>query len=288
MLTATLVSTLNPPLSRKRKAEDDEPYEVRILDSPALHTHSQPTHQRPLHKRSRTEPLGRPLSLPRLLETLDAESLRSTLHNLCTQHPSIAHEVEAIAPRPSVVSALSVLKSYEDRLQASFPFGGDHTSDYAYNRVRQPLLQLLDALTDYVPHFLPPNEPQPSQSLTFLDGATEIIHRLPNWHSFQNNLHKQEAFEEVCRAWIVAIQEAGKRAGGMQLKYEGWEQRLNKHNATSGGRLQEAMEELERAIGWIGSEQSQQALRSDDLSAIRQELLSGSYGSGVPLRVGPW
>ena len=101
-------------------------------------------------------------------------------------------------------------------------------------------------------------------------------------------MHKQEAYEEICRAWIVSIGEAGKRAGGMQLKYEGWEQKLSKHNAESGGRLQEAVEELGRAIGWIGSGQTGQAPRSDDLSAVRQELLSGNYGAGLPVGVGLW
>ena len=257
--------------------------------SPALQPRSLPTHQRPYqHKRSRTEPLGRPLSLPRLLETLDAPSLRGVLSQLCDRNPTIATEVSAISPRPSVTSALSVLKSYEESLQSTFPFGGSHTSDYAYNRVRHSLLQLLDALADYVPHFLPPNEPQVSQSLNFLDGATEIIHRLPEWQSWQHNMHRQEAYEEVCKAWVVAIREAGKRAGGMQLKYEGWEQKLRKHNITSGGRLQEAVEELGRAVNWIGPSQTGQMPRSDELSAIRQELLSGNYGSNVSLSVGPW
>lgn len=274
--------------SRKRKAEDDDLQEERMSLSPASVTRSLPPHQRPLHKRSRTEPFGRPLSLPRLLETLDSESLRGVLSQLCNRHSAIAQEVEAISPRPSVASALSVLKSYENSLQASFPFGGDHTSDYAYNRVRQSLLQLLDALADYVPHFLPPSETQVSQSLSFLDGVTEIIHRLPNWQAFQNNMHKQEAYEEVGRAWVLAVKEAGKRAGGMQLKYEGWEGKLGKHNVASGGRLQEATEELGRAVGWIGGNQAGQAPRSDELSAVRQELLSGNYGSSVPVRVGPW
>ncbi|KAG8527958.1 uncharacterized protein KY384_006874 [Bacidia gigantensis] len=285
MLTPPAVSHLHPGQSRKRKAEDDDPIDIRMTPSPRLHTLPLASHQRPSPKRSRTEPLGRPLSFTRILETLDANALRGALQEICMRHPTLKQEIEATSPRPSVASALSVLKTYETALSDSFPFGGDHTSDYAYNRVRPALMQLLDALADFVPHFLPPNETQASTSLQFLDGATEVIHRLPVWQSFQNNLHKQEAYEEVSHAWVVAIREAGKRAGGMQLKYEGWEQRINKHNATSAGRLQEAVDELSRVSGWIGTGQPQ---GSGERSNVRQELLSGNYGSNVSVRVGPW
>ena len=283
------INSNNNSNSKKRKAADHEPStDDRMSTSPGPHTRSPPTHQRHIPKRTRTEVTGRPLALPRLLETLDTDSLRGILVQICSRHPTIAAEVEQSAPRPSVPSALAVLKQFERTLQSSFPFGGDHTSDYAYNRVRQPLLQLLDALEDFVPHFLPPNETQSSQSLNFLDGATEIIHRLPEWQSFRNNLHKQNAYEEISKAWTFAIREASKRAGGMQLKYEGWEHRMQKHNNDAGGRLHEALEELGRAISWMGSGPTMQGQqRVGDINSVRQELLSGNYGSGVPVRVGP-
>ena len=239
-------------------------------------------------KRAKSGPAGRPLALSRLLETLDTDSLRGVLRSICEHHPSIGSEVVNTAPRPSVSSALEVLKNYESTLQGSFPFGGNSTSDYAYNRVRQPLMALLDALNDFTPHFLPPNEPQATQSLSFLDGATDIIHRLPNWDNFQNNLHKQDAYEEISKAWALVLREAAKRAGGIQLQYGGWDQKLSKHNQQSQGRMQEAVNELSAVLGWMGgqSQGQQQNSRPSDLSTIRQELLSGTYGA--PVRVGPW
>ena len=292
-LAMTVSFPSSASMSRKRKAEDDEPQaEDRMSSSPS---NSPQSSNRSLPaqrhtKKARSGLAGRPLALPRLLETLDAESLRGVLHSLCSRHPEIGSEVEHTAPRPSVSSALSVLKTYERALQSSFPFGGDQTSDYAYNRVRQPLMDLLEALADFTPHFLPPNETQATQSLSFLDGVTEIIHRLPNWSSFQNSLHKQNAYEEMSGAWALAIREAAKKAGGMQLQYGGWDQKLAKHNQQAGGKLQDAVNELNANIGWMGgqSQAQQQGNRRDDINSVRQELLSGTYGSNLPVRVGPW
>ena len=205
---------------------------------------------------------------------------------MCSRHPDLVTEVEHSAPHPSVSSALAVLKNYERSLHAAFPFGGDPGSDYAYNRVRQHLLSLLDALQDFVPHFLPPHETQATQSLQFLDGATEIIHALPNWHSFQNEIHKQNAYEEVAGAWALAVKEAAKRAGGMQLVYGGWDQKIKEHNVRAQGRLQEAVDELTNsgvAAGGPGQGQAR-----TEMSSFRQEMLNGTYGSHLPVRVGPW
>ena len=279
--------------SRKRKAEDDEPRsEDRMSASPSNSPSINSQHLPISRSIKRAKALaGRPLALPRLLETLDAESLRGVLRTICEHHPSIGTEVVNTALRPSVSSALDVLKNYESALRASFPFGGSSTSDYAYNRVRQQLLALLDALNDFTPHFLPPNEAQATQSLAFLDGATDIIHRLPDWDNFQNSLHKQNAYEEISKAWALVFREAAKRAGGIQLQYGGWDQKLSKHNEQARGKLQEAVNELRTVLGWMGgqSQSHQQSSRpGDESNTVRQELLSGTYGAGLPRRVGLW
>ena len=276
--------------SRKRKAEDNEPQDDRMSSSP---TGSPSAPSRPLpvlrqNKRAKSGIAGRPLALPRLLETLDADSLRDLLRSICVRHPAIGNDVVNTAPRPSVMAALNVLKTYESTLQSSFPYGGDHTSDYAYNRVRQALVNLLDALADFTPHFLPPYETSATQALNFLDGATEVIHRLPNWSSYQNNLHKQNAYEEISKAWALVVREAAKRAGGIQLQYGGWDQKLARHNQQAGGKLQEAINEMTSNLGWMHNQPQQHTGLGDDLGSVREELLSGTYGNNLPVHVGPW
>jgi protein Cut8 len=181
---------------------------------------------------------------------------------------------------------MAVLNQYEAALRGAFPFGGRETSDYAYNRVRQPMIEFLDALKDYTPNFLPPNEPQTNISLNFLDSVTNMIHRLPNWDTFQNNRHKHEAYEEIAKAWANVIREAAKRGGGIQLRIGQWDQKLMKHNQTSGNRMNEAIHALTASLDWIAQSNQASGPGSSDPNSIRQQLMSGSYGEGV--RVGPW
>ncbi|KKK26751.1 hypothetical protein ARAM_006754 [Aspergillus rambellii] len=285
--------THTPTSSRKRKADDDShDHDGRMsaspTNSPAFTPRSLPPSR--TFKRARPHVGGRPLSLPRLLETLDTETLRGILRSVCDRHPTLAEEVVQTAPRPSVAAALQVLRNYQSALQSSFPLGGNPESDYAYNRVRQALGNLLDALSDFTPHFLPPNETQASTSLSYLDGATEIIHSLPRWSTPQNNIERDSAYDEICKAWILVIREAAKRGGGIQLQYGGWDQKLAKHNQNSGGKLQAAVNDLASSLGWMHGPDAQGfgSPGGNDLGSIREQLLSGTYGLGTPVKVGPW
>ncbi|KAL6706082.1 Tethering factor for nuclear proteasome sts1 [Coniothyrium glycines] len=292
----------SPAMSgRKRKAEDegnsasasasgdDDRMSASPSASPAMAPRPAPRGM----KRMRTNLSGRALPLPRLLETLSADEMRNLLQSICQRHPDIGNEVVTTAPRPSIQSTLQVLAKYEAAFQAAFPFGGRPSSDYAYNRVRQQLIGLLDALKDFTPHFLPPNEQQPATSLDFLDGATHIIHRLPDWDTYQHNRHKQEAYEEMAKAWAMVFREAAKKAGGIQLHYGNWDQKIAKHNNVSGGKMHEAVNELRGGLGWMGTDSSASAPAaaaggSTESMSIRQQLLSGSYGSGSPASIGAW
>jgi len=287
---STVLSPPNNMPNRKRKADDDGDNDDRMSASPSgSPAVSSRTLSRPSTKRVRTNVAGRFVSLPRLLETLDADELRNLLQSIVHRHPDIGNEIVTTAPRPSVSSALTVLTKYESTFQGAFPFGGRPSSDYSYNRVRQHLIHLLDALRDFTPHFLPPNESQPATSLDFLDGATQIIHRLPNWDAAQNNLLKQEAYEEMAKAWAAVFHEAAKRAGGIQIQCGGWDQKIAKHNEISGGKMQEAVEELRRGLGWMGNDGGNPGTGgSADTMSVRQQLLNGTYGMGPPVPVGRW
>lgn len=202
---------------------------------------------------------------------------------MCDRHPQLSAEVASIAPRPSVESVLSKLNDYETAFRNSFPFGGREGSDYAFNRTQKPLVDFLDALKDYTPNFLPPNESQTNISLNFLDSVTHMIHRLPEWDTPRNNRHKHEAYEEIAKAWANVIREAAKRGGGIQLQIGQWDEKMMKHHQTSGNRLGDAILALNSSLNWMpqGAGPS-----PNDPNSIRQQLLNGTYG--VRVGGGPW
>ncbi|CZT09252.1 related to Sts1 protein [Rhynchosporium graminicola] len=272
--------------SRKRKADDDGHDDSMSISPQASPAFAARPLARPSKKSRANDVAGRPLALPRLLETLDAESLRSVLQTICERHPQIGSEVVLSAPRPSVASTVEVLSKYQENLRKAFPFGGKPGSDYAYDRVKQQLNELIDALTDFTPHYLPPNENQTTTSLNYLDHATKVIHQLPEWDSQSHKHHKDNAYDEISRAWALVISEASKRGGGFQLHSGGWDQVLAKHNEQSVGRMQVALNALGSNLDWMGG-----GMGSNDPNSIRNQLLNGTYGpspGNTPVRVGMW
>ncbi|CAK7269850.1 DNA repair protein rad52 [Sporothrix epigloea] len=274
--------------SKKRKADDDGGEEMSLspTSSPAI-SHRQLV--RPSKKARAADMVGRPLPLPRLLEALDASQLRAILQTICDQSPGISDQVAQNAPRPTPSSTLRLLGDYQERLNAAMPYG--HSSaDYNYYRVKQPLVALVEAISEFTRQFLPPVESQTSASLEFLDGVTKLIHQLPDWDNPNYRQHKDGAYDEISRAWAVVIQEAAKRGGGgfsSLLTAENWDQTLSKHNQQAGGRLEAAMSALATHANWMGSVgNSTSGSASIDPNSIRNQLMNGTFGA--PVRVGPW
>lgn len=249
---------------RKRGADEMDPQDVHMSST----TPSPRPHNATI-KRARTDDRGRPLPLSRLLETMDIEVLRDILSRACDASPALVAEVHKAAPKPTAANTLVVIRDYERRFEASFPYGGPRTSPYAYDRVKQQLLLLLEALGDFISSFLPPVETQIATTLQFLDGATSILHKIPNFENAQHTTHKTNAYESISKAWCVALREAEKKGGGIQITNNGWDRRLMKHYEIAGQVLSPAIQELQRVTSW-GS--------SDDRV---QNLLSGRSDIGV-------
>ncbi|KOS20120.1 Tethering factor for nuclear proteasome STS1 [Escovopsis weberi] len=203
---------------------------------------------------------------------------------MCCYHRSYLSTLTTtkIIISPSEAAALDVLRGYQAKLNAAVPYG-ENNAEYTYNRVREPLVALIDALSDFTPQFLPPIETQVTKSLEFLDGATSLIHELPNWEPQAYRHHKNNAYEDISKAWALVINEAAKRGGGFNLYSGGWDQILTRHNEQSGGRLVSAISAMTNRVGWMASGDH---ANSSDPNSILNQLMSGNYGA--PVRVGPW
>lgn len=196
-------------------------------------------------KRIRNLPIGRPLPMSRLLDSLSKDALQEVLKNLCQRHPGLSSEVYKYCAKPTVHQAMGLLSALERKLQDSFPFGGDAKGEYAYNRVLPSIKELLGALLDYTPHFLPPNEAHLSDTMEFLDGATAVISRLPDWNNINHSLLKREAYEEINGAWSTAFKEAVRRGNFGASVYR---QKLKHWNDVSNNQLSGALLLSERSI----------------------------------------
>lgn len=278
------VNTQSPSqrmINRKRKADDDvfDGMSISPTTSPALTSRSL---ARPQKRLKALDISGRPISIHRLLETLDATSLRSILQTICESHPQIGSEVITSAPRPSIEAVAEVLACYQKKLQDAFPYGGNSGSDYAFNRVKQYLTGLIDALTDYTPYYLPPNENQATVSLSYLDMVTKVVHDLPEWDSKSHQYYKDNAYDDLSKAWVLVVSEASKRGGGFQLYSGGWDQVLTKHNSRSGGRMQMVLNTLGSNLEWMGDVGS-----SSDTNFGRNQNFNFAHGnSSVSVGVG--
>ncbi len=257
--SASCLTDIPPPLlgspynmpPRKRKVDDDgDEMSVSPSGSPSI---AQRHLARPSKKvRGANDLSGRPLSLPRLLETLDTTQLtgRPSDH---LRAPS-GYWPRGCDRRSETNRCWGYGRS--EGLSGQVAGGGSvrpvefgiHIlpSQAAACRSHRSHLRLH-------PQFLPPTEQQTNVSLQYLDHATKVIHQLPDWDGQQYRHHKDNAYDEIASAWALVITEASKRGGGFILHSGGWDQVLAKHNQQSGGRLEPAINAMAMNVSWMGS-----------------------------------
>ncbi|ODV92491.1 hypothetical protein CANCADRAFT_30637 [Tortispora caseinolytica NRRL Y-17796] len=215
----------------------------------------------PLHKiyqsptHAITSPKRSSLAMSRYIEGLDLKSLQTLLATVCSQHDISTDDLMKLAARPSPESVGKVLAAKLEAVDQLFPYRCDRRSTYSYGRVCSALKEYYQALSDYVLFFASfSNMTATSYDsiLHFLDIATESLHQVPEFDSAEYNEDKLHAYNDLCDAWILTIHEATKRvSGSVALAHDRWQERLEKHNNTSGGRFNRALQTLEAALEWV-------------------------------------
>jgi hypothetical protein len=150
-----------------------------------------------------------------------------------TRDSKITSEIVATSSKISVSEVIDILSFYERKIPQALPVGGIIGSDNAYDLAKPQFMDFLNALSDFTPLFLPPNENQPDISLKYLEDATEIIHRLPEWDSQLHRHHKNNAYAKISRAWGVVINKLSMGDTQYQESYR----RLLEHHKVSGRRM---------------------------------------------------
>jgi len=262
---ANLQSSMgSSPLKAKRKHQDDD---QESNGTPRKNMHNKKVDKFRVakkdisHKRTRVQRIiGQPLPTNRIIEVLDKKNLQHLLTNLINLHPEITQDVYHCAPKPTVHCAIEVLSSKIDLIINNLPYKVDASSEYSYLRVKPLIEDFLSALSDYTLHFLPPVETQPSNSLEFLDQATNLLHKLPNFSKLSNNYFKELAYEQLSHTWCICLKEFIKspnstnNAGLLLLINNNWEAKLKRHNDDSNNKLEPVVEFFKDEISWLNDE----------------------------------
>ncbi|KAI8083731.1 Cut8 six-helix bundle-domain-containing protein [Thamnidium elegans] len=193
-----------------------------------------------------------------LLETMDKDGLINIINSLLNKQPNIRQEIMQYIPAPTISSSMNVLVDLEKKFIQSFPFNknGPGTDDYTFSRVREYLNDLIDTLLQYANHFTS-SQVFPSTCFSFLDHATYIAHRLPNWDNDENNSLKKNLYQDLNNFWKLAIQNIASnlRQGEYYINSETvseWAKSLAQHNSiTNGYYFNESVHEFTSQLGYM-------------------------------------
>ncbi|CAN3371132.1 tethering factor for nuclear proteasome Sts1p [Diutina catenulata] len=235
---------------RKRPRDSDEPAKMFPACAPAPGGR---------HKRTKVPRIhGQRLPVARMMEVMDRDQLQRMLGELMHHHPEIEDTiVHRIAPRPRVDDCIELLRQKLADVGAHLPYKCDHESDYSYLRVKPRISELLQTMSDFVLHFLPPVETDVCNSLAFLEAATSVLDDLPNFTSLEFQFTRQTAYEQLANTWMLVVScdgdDASQAAKARQLTKMAVLDRLSRHNVFARGKF-------DAVIEFLKAHQSQQEL----------------------------
>ncbi|CAO3621097.1 unnamed protein product [Cunninghamella blakesleeana] len=226
--------------------------DAQPITSPRTHNIKQHLRKQEI-KRSKTSFINKsPLHLK--LNTLDKEKLLNILSSLLDTHSDLQTDIMTYIPPPTIPSALAVLYDMEKKFHQSFPFNryGPKKDKYTYSRVRIPLLDLIDTLTQYSHYFVSASLFPPSL-FTYLDQVTHFAHRLPIWDNEENNQARRDLYNDLSLFWKQAIQTTFNNISNGSVTFpsdtiSNWAKSLANHNMLANGLLDEAVHEFTRSF----------------------------------------
>ncbi|KAI8388598.1 Cut8 six-helix bundle-domain-containing protein [Radiomyces spectabilis] len=238
-------------LGRKRRfSEDEEMADAQPAGSVARLFVEKHQHRLRINdiKRHKSEAKKRSTTAA-MLATLDKTKLVNIIHSVLNAHPEVRDDIMTYIPAPTIPSAMTVINDMEERLADSFPYNrhGPGRDDYTFSRVREPLMELIDTVTQYANHFTSAAV-FPTTCFSFLDLAASVAHRLPTWDNQDKNLARQELYTNLNAFWIKAVKTTSlKLREGETFSSQTistWAKNLALHNHITDGAFTEAVHEF--------------------------------------------
>ncbi|SAL97725.1 hypothetical protein [Absidia glauca] len=237
---------------RKRRYSEDEEMGDATPPTRTFTIKQQQQQHRDDWKRSKTGLTKKsPLNLK--LATMDKEKLLQVLASLLEKQPELKHDIMTYIPAPTIPSAMAVLNDKEKKLHGSFPYNkaGPRLDQYTFSRVREPLLDLIDTITQYSHHFVSATI-FPTVCFTYLDQVTHFAHRLPTWGIDQHNQPRLDLYKDLTLFWIQAIQTTASKLSHDATFHADtiglWARNLAHHNTLANGLLDNAIYEFNQRL----------------------------------------
>lgn len=276
------------PHSRKRSYCDARD----PATSPRLphYSHHRAISKLPLkHKKPRTPRVtGQPLPISRLIQVLDHSALQALFLHVLAAHPHIADTVVSAAPSPSLASAVALSKQKLHHLLTNLPYKCDPSSDYLYLRIKPLLSDFLHCLSDFILHFLPPSSADLPTAIAYLDEATSLIFKVPNFTNSEFQYTRTVAFEQIANTWLAALSQVSPAScddSSVNAKWDllklvkenGLVRKLANYNELLGNRFSAVCDYLHSELASI--EGNNCSAEANDLAGLLGDLITVDYSA---------
>ncbi|KAL0082228.1 Cut8 six-helix bundle-domain-containing protein [Phycomyces blakesleeanus] len=244
------------PKGRKRRfSEDEDMSDAQSLPSPRsfVEKHQRRYTERPIDIKRCKSGIQKQSSNAALLATMNRDKLVSLLQGLLEGHPELRQNIMTYIPAPTIASATSVLQDMEKQMVDSFPYSrhGPSRDAYTFSRVREPMGELIDTVTQYASHFTSAIV-FPTTCFSFLDLATHVAHRLPVWDNEEHNTMRRNLYRDLAGFWLNTVRSAASKLqeGESYSSHtvSDWAKSLAQHNGHTNGLFTDAVHEFTRLL----------------------------------------
>lgn len=180
------------------------------------------------------------VALANQLASLTHPQLLQVVTQLLEDHPELVSEVSSLVPEPDLVSIKNEISELQRAYLKAFPNvkHGSNRDDFAYKRVKVPLIQFKKTVIDYGVLFK--KNKQWKVALQYADQiALPAINKMPNWEKDKNNTSKRAALKSLATLVKTAIRELYLPVEDL----EHWQTQLQNHEE-----LQPALEEVNNKL----------------------------------------
>lgn len=182
--------------------------------------------------------IGQPLSIDRMIDTLNKQDLSELISKLIDSRPDITADVIRLSPKLSAEDCVRCLREKVDKIVGSLPYKVDPVSEYAFLRVKSLCFDFFQSLSDYILNFLPPVNNDTVDILDFLTKfLLQVLYRLPAFENGEFNHYYRLTIDKINHIYVESLSKfiQEKQANIYILLDGGWSKDIEEINRLNNG-----------------------------------------------------